>query len=201
MGAARRMGARFHLTARALAPILGRAQQTEQMLKQLVSALRTATDKKQSLATLIGLWEILGGLLGMLLALRMFGSVDDSLLPKLLWGFVLGGCVLSVLAGLALIRGLPLGRYLSFAIQALQLTQFSFGWCVYDFVIGSQLQFGFTNQGRIWGNLVLGPHFTFQLGGSSPPFAAFNLLAWGACFYLVAISNADLSRIQSVVAS
>ena len=167
------------------------------MLNELRSTLRTATGRKQSLASLIALWEILGGLAGTLVVLRLFGSIEDLLLPKLFFGFALGACVLSVVSGIALLYGLPIGRYLSFVVQGLQFTQFSFGWCVYDFVISPMLQLGFTNAGRFWGILSVTPHFAFQWGGSSQPFAAFNLFACGACFYLVAISNEDLSRYRT----
>ena len=163
-------------------------------MKQLLSILRTATGKKQSLASLIALWEILGGLIGALALLRLFGSVEDSPLSKLFFGLALGGCVLSVVAGGALLGGLPFGRYSSFVVQGLQITQFSFGWCLYDFIIGPMLQVGFTNTGRVWAIFTVTPSVAFQLNGSSQPFAAFNLFAFGACFYLVAISNEELSR-------
>jgi hypothetical protein len=169
------------------------------MLKQLLSILRTATGRKQSFAASIGLWEILGGLIGTLGVLRLFGSVDDSALAKLFFGFALGGCVLSVVAGGALLRGLPLGRYLSLTVQGLQFTQFSFGWCLYSFVIGPNLQLGFTNQGGFWAIIAVAPRVAFQWNGSSQPFAAFNLFACAAFFYLVAISNEDLTRSPSEV--
>ena len=170
------------------------------MLKQLLSTLRTATGKKQSLVSLIGLWQILGGLIGTLVVLHLFGSVDDSPLSMLFFGFALCGCVLSVVAGVALLAGLALGRYLSLIVQALQFTQFSLGWCLYDFVIGPMFQLGFTNQGRLWAILVVAPRVAFQWNGSSQPYVAFNFFACGAFFYLVAISNEDLSRFPSEVA-
>jgi hypothetical protein len=170
------------------------------MLKEVRSTLRTATGKKQSLASLIGLWEILGGLIGTLVVLHLFGSIDDSPLSKLFFGFALGGSVLSAVAGGALLGGLALGRYLSLIVQGLQFTQFSFGWCLYDFVIGPMLQVGFTNQGRLWAIFAVAPRVAFQWNGSSQPFAAFNLFACGAFFYLVAISNEDLARFRSMVA-
>ena len=163
------------------------------MRKQLISTLRTATGKKQSIASLIALWEILGGLIGMLVVLRLFGSVEDTTVSKLFFAFALCGCVVSVVAGAALLCGLPLGRYLSLIIQGLQFTQFSFGWCLYYFVIGPMLQLGFTNQVRFWAIFAVAPRVAFQWNGSSQPFAAFNLFACGAFFYLLAISNEDLS--------
>jgi len=164
------------------------------MLRQALSTLRGATGKKQTFAALIGLWEILGGLIGALVMLRLFGSVEDSPLAKLFYGFALSGCVLSVVAGGALLHGLSLGRYLSLLVQGLQFTQFSFGWCLYEFVIGPQVQVGFTNQGHLWAVVTIAPAVAFQWNVLSQPFAAFNLFASAAFFYLVAISNEDISR-------
>lgn len=139
---------------------------------------------------------MLGGALGLFQIVGSYDRLGESTLSLIIFGAALVTCGLSILAGSLLIRGDRDGRTLSVVIQALQVAQFSFGWCHYELMIGPRVQVGYLTAGRFWAVVALNPSVTLRLGGWTPPYAAVNLFAFAAFMYLIGLDDPDGSALQ-----
>ena len=97
--------------------------------------------------TTIALWEIVGGMLGAIGVLSLFGAIPNAAIAKTFFGCALALCVLSIGAGVMLLLRVPTGRSLSLVVQGVQLIQFSFGWCRFEVIAGPRFQVGLYKAG------------------------------------------------------
>jgi hypothetical protein len=116
---------------------------------------------------LVGWWELVAGTLGLL---ALAGVGPELVVRPYVWrvaGLTAAGCLGSIVAGAALLRGSTHARRFSVAMQMLQLPSLSVGPLAYHFLVGP---FAVLSVGSA-GGLALFPgvdaHFLLLLGAAN----------------------------------
>ncbi len=121
---------------------------------------------------IIGSLEILGGILGLLIGFGTvagaLGSVSTQPLLFVLLPILLAAFILSVTAGVLLLRSDPRGLHLSIYTQTLQVPVISSSLLVYSFFAGVQL--AFTIGVKIGFRFNLGGSLELHFGQTGAPF-------------------------------